>query len=417
MARRRCLWRLGPSLALAALLQGCLSSRPTLHLVIVPTGRLEWLQQDERDRINWSPLLREFQRLHPGAKLQISVVQDDQLEQTLRRDRSRGLGPDLLLMRAPQANGLLLHGLVKPFNDLPTWRRSLDLLEPGMVARVNTKAGVSGLPVFNEVTLACYDRRSVSRPPSNLDELLALAASGRPIGVAVDPIGIWWSAGALGAQDAMVPILTGTTAESAPSTPAQRAALLAWLTWLRQLSLQSHVDIASGPRDLVEGLESGRLSWIPCFSTSLGRLGRTMGQRLGVAPLPSGPAGPPTPFYSLMVFSLGSDSSPPQRQLALDLAELSLDPRLQRAFTLQSRMVLPVNRFVPVPLASSGQLVALQQAQSQFNQSSRLLITPYPADHLRLMQPKVEGVLWKVMLGALTPQQGVTAMMQLPPPS
>ena len=49
----------------------------------------------------------------------------------------------------------------------------------------------------------------VPRPPASLDELMDLAASGRPIGVAVDPIGIWWSAGALGAQNAMVPILTG----------------------------------------------------------------------------------------------------------------------------------------------------------------------------------------------------------------
>jgi ABC-type glycerol-3-phosphate transport system substrate-binding protein len=302
---------------------------------------------------------------------------------------------------------------VKPLNGLPTWRRSSALLEPEMVERVNTRAGISGLPVFNQVTLACYDRRVVTSPPATLDELLALAASGRPIGVAVDPIGLWWSAGALGAQDAMVPILTGTAGAPATSPAEQRAALLAWLSWLRQLTLQSHVDIASGPRDLIEGLESGRISWIPCFSASLGRLERTMGQRLGVAPLPAGPAGPPTPFNSLMVLSLGSDSSPPQRQLALDLAELSLDPLLQRAFTLQSRMVLPVNRFVPVPLASSGQLVALQQAQSQFNQRSRLLTTPYSADRLRLMQPRVEGLIWKVMLGALTPQQGVEGMMRL----
>lgn len=405
--------RFGFPLALVALLQGCQNPRQTLHLVVVPTGKLEWLQQDERDRIDWGPLLREFQRLHPGAQLQISVVPDGDLEPTLRRDRSRGLGPDLLLLRAPQANALLKQGIVEPLNGLPTWRRSSALLEPEMVERVNTRAGISGLPVFNQVTLACYDRRVVTRPPTTLDELLALAASGRPIGVAVDPIGIWWSAGALGAQDAMVPILTGTAGPPATSPAEQRAALLAWLSWLRELTLQSHVDIASGPRDLIEGLESGRISWIPCFSASLGRLERTMGQRLGVAPLPAGPAGPPTPFNSLMVLSLGSDSSPPQRQLALDLAELSLDPLLQRAFTLQSRMVLPVNRFVPVPLASSGQLVALQAAQSQFNQRSRLLTTPYSADRQRRLQPRVESVIWKVMLGALTPQQGVEGMMRL----
>ena len=46
-----------------------------------------------------------------------------------------------------------------------------------------------------------------------------------------------------------------------------RAGVLAWLTWLRQLALQSRVDIATGPLELVEGLEIGRLRWIPCFSS------------------------------------------------------------------------------------------------------------------------------------------------------
>lgn len=408
---------LPPLLALAALLQGCLGSRQTLHVVIVPTGRLEWLQRDENDRVHWTPLLREYQRLHPGVQLQLSVVKEGELEETLRRDRSRGLGPDLLVLRAPVANALLQQGLVERLNDQPAWQRSRALLEPNDVERVTTGKGVSGLPVYSLLTLACFDRQAVARPPANLDELLALAASGRPIGVSVDAIGIWWTVGALGAQTAMVPIITGRPRPAAASTSAERANLLTWLTWLRQLSLQSKVDIASGPRELMEGLESGRLSWIPCYSASLAQLERTMGQRLGVAPLPAGPAGSPTPFIGLEVMALGSDSSPPQRRLALDLAELSLDPLVQRAMTLESRMVLPVNRFVPVPVASSGRLAAIEQAQRQFDERSRLLRASFSSDRVRQVQPLVEDLLWKVMLGVLTPSQGAEALLRLSPPS
>jgi hypothetical protein len=49
------------------------------------------------------------------------------------------------------------------------------------------------------------------------------------------------------------------------------------LTWLRQLALQSRVDIATGSRELVEGLESGDLSWIACSSSSVLHVERTMG--------------------------------------------------------------------------------------------------------------------------------------------
>jgi hypothetical protein len=115
--------------------------------------------------------------------------------------------------------------------------------------------------------------------------------------------------------------------------------------------------------------------------------------------------------------ALGSDSSPPQRKLALDLAELSLTPLLQRALTLQNRMVLPVNRFVLVPVASSGRLAALEQAQRQFNERSKLLTASFSEDRVQQIEPLVEDLLWKVMLGVMTPQQGVDAMMRLSPPS
>jgi ABC-type glycerol-3-phosphate transport system substrate-binding protein len=413
----RQLLRCGPLVGLVALLQGCSAVRQTLHVVVVPTSRLEWLQRDDQDRIHWEPLLREFQRLHPDAQLQFSVVPEVDLEATLRRDRSRGLGPDLLVLRAPVANALLEQGLVDRFNDQPAWRRSRSLLEPSVVQRATTAPGVSGLPLYSVLTLACFDRQAVPQPPASLAELLALAASGRPVGVAVDPIGIWWSAGALGAQDAMVPILTGNPQDPPVAPSANRDSLLRWLTWMRQLSLQSRVDVGSGPRELIDGLASGRLSWIPCYSPALGYLERSMGKRLGVAPLPGGPAGPPTPYTTMMVMALGSDSSPRQRRLALELAELSLDPLVQRKLTLQSQMVLPANRYVPVPVASSGRLAALEQAQRQFNGRSRLLTTSFSADRERRKQPLVEELLWKVMLGVVTPQQGVEAMMRLGPPS
>ena len=80
-------------------------------------------------------------------------------------------------------------------------------------------------------------------------------------------------------------------------------------------------------------------------------------------------------------------------------------------------MVLPVNRFVPVPVASSGRLAALDQAQRQFNERSRVLTASYSADRVQRILSRVEVLLWQVMLGVMTPQQGVDAMMRLSPPS
>jgi arabinogalactan oligomer/maltooligosaccharide transport system substrate-binding protein len=400
-------------------LSGCASFSPvghqTLHVLLVPTARVEWLHRDYRDQEAWQPLLDYFHQIHPSVQVQISVQSEHGLTEFLQKANSRGLGPDLLLVRSPMAVALLNRGLIRPLPDSAGIRRSLTLLLPNNLSRVRTPKGIAGLPLFNEITLACYDRSRVPRPPTTVDELLALAASGRSIGLTVEPIGIWWTAGALGAQEAMGPIIVGDISSKPRGLERDRQQLLTWLRWLRRMTLQSHVDVGSGPEDLTMGLESGRLSWIPCYSLSLKRLDRTMGKRLGVAPLPSGPGGPPSPYSSLRVWALGLDSSPSQRRLALALAEMSLDPLVQREITLSTRMVLPSNRTVPVPVASSGQLASLAAAERQFEQGTPLLALPFSADRVQRVLPTITTLLSQVMVGVLTPEQGADRLLELSP--
>lgn len=415
---RRLLGRplLGGALVVGMVLQGCGAPRQAVHLIVVPPSQLAWHQFDPRSRSYALPLLEEYRRLHPDVSVTMTVVGEAELEATLRRRQSQGLGPDLLLLRAPMANALLSRGLVEPLPEGTHTRSTLSLLTPEAAQQIATRQGLSGVPVFSQLTLACFDRRQVSTPPATLEALLALAASGHPIGVSVDPIGIWWSAGALNAQSGILPIITDKPLPAGADTARTRAALLRWLTWLRQLTQQSGVDLANGPRDLVEGLSSGRLSWIPCFSSTLLPLEERLGPHLGVSTLPTGPGGEPTPFATTAVFALGTDSSPQQRQRALDLAALSLSPRVQRALTLASRMLLPVNRFVPVPVASSGRLAALEKAQGQYRRASSALDVSFNADRVQQKLPTIERVITNVMLGALSPSQGADALLRLLPP-
>ena len=205
----------------------------------------------------------------------------------------------------------------------------------------------------------------------------------------------------------------GAVARQDADPAAQRQDLLRWLSWLRESSLQARVDLASGPQELTIGLESRRLSWIPCFSPLLQRLNRTMGAHLGVSPLPSGPGGPPSPFISSRVWALGTDSSATQRRLALQLAEMSLDPMLQRAITLNGRFTLPTNRFVPIPVASSGQLAALATGLEQFRQTAWSGTVSFSQDSIATVMPAIEAVINQVMLGILTPAEGTEQLLHM----
>lgn len=403
---------------LLALLPGCglppLHPRQTLHVVVVPNESTDWLGNDYRDRRLWQALFDAFRRLHPDVSIDLSILSQESLAPMLERSGQRGLAPDLLLLRAPLAVALVQRGLLEPLPaDAPAIRRASSPVAPHLLAQVRTKRGLAGLPTLSEPTLACYDRRRITTAPTSVDGLLDLAASGRSVGLAVDPVGLWWSAGALGARDVMFKSIAGVSTPPRPVAAAERQLVLRWLTWLRQATLQSHVELASGPQDLITGLEAGSLAWVPCFSLSLHRLERKLGRHLGVAALPSGPGGAASPFVASRVWAFGPNSSSRQRALAVELATLSLNPLVQRDVMIASGVVLPANRFVPVPVTSSSRLAVLARAMDQYNSKALSTNENLSADRLQRVLPPIETTITDVMVGVLPPQRAVDILVNL----
>jgi arabinogalactan oligomer/maltooligosaccharide transport system substrate-binding protein len=401
-----------PLLALfCAILQGCaplpLINGETLYVMVATQRRMDWLKRNETSDRMWAPLLKEYRRLHPNVRVSFYTVREEDLEEELRQRIGRGLGPDLILTRAPMANTLLHAGLIAPVPQTPGMVRSLAEIRPEDLRRVRNGTVLAAVPVSDVVTLACYDRKTLPTPPRTTDELMATAAAGHIIGLSLDGFGIWWTAGTQGAVEDLVPILLGEEA-STPGSEAQAQNTIAnWLAWLRQLAVLSRVDLASGPEELSQGLQSGRVDWIPCYSLTLSTLREAMGERLGVSALPFGPDGRnPSPFNSLDVWAFGLDSSARQHQRAIDLVKLSVDPFLQRRIVLESQEVLSVNRLVPTPVASSGVLAALAEAQKQSEAGAPSFRKPFDLRHLNVVVPQMEGVIQQVMVGVLTPEEG-----------
>jgi hypothetical protein len=375
--------------------------------MVVTQRRMDWLKRNETNDRLWAPLLKEYRRLHPNVRVSFYTVREEDLHDQLRQRLGRGLGPDLLLTRGAMANTLLREGLIAPVPQTPGMARSLAEIRPEDLRRVRNGTELAGVPVSDVVTLACYDRKTLTTPPRTTEELMATAAAGHIIGLSLDAFGIWWTAGTQGAVDDLVPILLGEGASTPGNEARAQKTIAAWLAWLRQLAVLSRVDLASGPEELSQGLQSGRVDWIPCYSLTLGTLREAMGERLGVTALPTGPDGrPPSPFNSLDVWAFGLDSSARQRQRAMELVKLSVDPFLQRRIVLESQEVLSVNRLVPTPVASSGVLAALAEAQKQSEEDATSFRKPFELRHLNLVVPQMEAVIQQVMVGVLTPEEG-----------
>lgn len=155
--------------------------------MIVTQRRLDWLRRDAVREKLWDPLLEEFQNVHPNVRVSLSTIDENLVEEELRLRISRGLGPDLLLLRAPMANTLLQDGLIAPVPRTPAMERTIASVDPRFLMRVSHGSRQAGLPLYELVTLACFNRKNVPSPPRTTDELMAMAAAGSSIGLSIDP--------------------------------------------------------------------------------------------------------------------------------------------------------------------------------------------------------------------------------------
>ena len=316
--------------------------------------------------------LREsFQALQPAVRLQVLVLPEDRLLREVQRRSHSGLAPDLLLVNSDAANQLHRQGLTEPWA-VPS--PETDQLDPAVIARVRFAPGeVFGLPQSLQPQLACFDRARLERSPATLQELLRASSEGKRFGLTVDLLNLAWTLGALGALDSTADVLAGK-----PVTPLTRSRIAGWLLWLRSADLQQRITLTPSRRDLIRRFQAGEIDWITCRSSDITRLREALGNRLGLAPLPDGPAGPASPISRLRVLALGRDSSPAQRRAARALAAFAVNPQMQRALTLRTQELLPVNRNVPVPVESFQDLAALVAAQRQSEASPALEVLTQP---------------------------------------
>ncbi len=102
-------------------------------------------------------------------------------------------------------------------------------------------------------------------------------------------------------------------------------------------------------------------------------LRQSLGASLGVARLPGGRWGQATPINRERVLAFGLNSSPNQRQIARELAGFGINPLVQRNLTIRNMEMLPVNRFVPAPVASSTVLAAMVGSAEDSEQATPVI--------------------------------------------
>jgi ABC-type glycerol-3-phosphate transport system substrate-binding protein len=311
-----------------------------------------------------SQTLREFHLIHPLAQVQLQLYPEEQLPREVRLRAAAGTAPDLLFVNDSTAVDLNRMGLTRPVR-FP--RDLLQRLDQAEVRRFQTSTGeLTSLPVLLLPQLACYDQRRLPRSPANLDALLARAEEGMRVGLPLDGFNLAWTFGSLGVADSVEELFSGQ-----PPTTARREDLGRWLDWLKRADQVPDLSFQLSQSQLVDDLGAGRLDWTSCRSTNLARLRQDLGNHLGIAPLPSGPGGLPSPLSRQRVLVFGRQSSPAQREVALAFSRFVVMPLTQRNLALQREEVMPVIASLRLPPGRKGNLRLLAVALAQGRRDQR----------------------------------------------
>lgn len=401
------------AIALLPLLSGCVphleeGRGPTPGTILYIAVGLEKapdlateLERQKQLRTHLRQLQTSFRDVQPGVHLELMVFDNERFVGEMERRTRSGLAPDLMLVDGITAEGLHERQLTTPISDP---NPASGLLQPEVIPYV--QAGPRqwfAVPVGLQPQLACYDRRRLSQSPQTITALLEASSRGHSFGLNLDLSNLTWTLGSLGSLRSIAQVRSGAPVDAELIGP-----IATWLGWLRNADLQQRITLVGSQGELVEGLRTGRFDWIPCHSRDASMLRLDLGVNLGLAPLPSGPGGQATPISIVRVWAFGRNSSPSQHQAARALVRFSLNPPVQRAFTIQTQGLLPVSRAASLPIASSANLAALIAAQAQASAAQELT---KPLIGLRSERKAMNRILSRFRYGELNPTEAARALI------
>lgn len=359
------------------------------------------LLQDYREKL--SILNGGYRQIHPSTYFQFSLYPEERIIQAMQRRTGAGLGPDVLFVNGETAKRLVAQRLADPF---PINAALAQQLNPEDLQRMRiTNGALAGLPILIQTQVACFNRKHLSQAPTTLQALLSASAKGHRIGLSIELTSLFWSAGSMGAVDAVQQLESGQTVK-----PDAKNSLTNWLSWLQNANHQQRVTFYANQSAALNEFRAGHLDWIPCSSVSLPSLRKTLGESLGVASLPSGPGGMASPINRLRVFALGRSSSQAGRERAIAFSRFAVNPLVQHNLTVGAQTVLPANRFVKVPTQSSGTLKALSASKSSGQRSAAV------SDLLHQDDPRIisaQSIISSLVFGEVSPNKAANDLIHL----
>ena len=311
-------------------LMGC-NNRPA------PEGELKgrillWHGWPKRETAALSELLDQFRAIHPEVLIIETAVPAEALRSQFEQRAALGLEPDILIGPSDWVRPLSEAGLIRDLTNQPGLETYLYRAPALETLRYQGK--LYGLPLALDTTALYYNTSLVTEPAETLDEWLNQARDGLPIALNTQFEAAFWGIQAFGGQ---------LWDDSQQQVVLNQGGFANWLGWLKIAQDEPNIFLDSDDTVLYDLFKRGEVAYYVGSSAALPALQAALGQnKVGVAPLPSGPNGPSGPFLRTEAMFFNNVSSDEQFQLTLQLAQFLSRTEQQRELARRIGK-LPVN--------------------------------------------------------------------------
>lgn len=259
----------------------------------------------------------------PQYKINVLQIPFNDIFNKYRTDVAAGGGPDMFVAPNDSLGDDARGGLIADITDLAL--NKLGDYAPLSIEGMKVEGKLYGIPESLKAVVFWYDKTQIPNPPATTDELKAMMEAGTPIAISFGCYHHWGFFGAFGGQifdkDWKVIADQGTGVSDA----------MAYLNELYQIALTN-----GWPKTDSDGLapfSEGKVYAITNGNWAMGDYSKALGDKLGVAPLPAGPAGPATPLLGVDGYYINPNSANKEGaiEVALYLTGASAETEMMKA--------------------------------------------------------------------------------------
>lgn len=311
---------------------------PTATIYTSPSGEITiWhaYGNGSAEEIAFNQILESAAVNLPNIKVNVVQVSYSDIFNQYRTEVAAGGGPDMYVVPNDSLGDDARASLIADITELAKGKLG-DYSQLG-IDGMSINGRLYGIPESQKAVVFWYNKQLLPNPPSTTDDLKELMEKGTPIGISFSCYHHFGFFGSFGGK------IFDNDWNFIADQGNGIANAMNYLNRLYQISKSN--GWATTDSDVLTPFIEGKLAGVTNGNWAMGDYRAALGDKLGVAPLPSGPGGPASPILGIDGFYINPNSN--NKEAALEVA-LYFTNKQSQTILMNEAGDVPVNTTVDV---------------------------------------------------------------------